>query len=285
MSISQTLSIVDAFAHRHSCRSFSEKDISQDKKQSIQNILSDVNKLQSPFKTSGIEISETGPGLNRFWSTSNESGWLVEKVPSNHKSELMTMIIDASFKMQIAVMKMTQINIGTCWMAGTFNESEAEKRFPGFIIKAVVAFGEERKSKHLMGKIFGMFGGHDKRLKFEQLFYDDDNKRFIKEDDFANKTVSQYPSYMHNFLNALRSGPSPMNAQTWRFVLSGQGKEVHLFDEKNDENSWFTSGIALANLKLLEELRGGSCNFEMKNPTPQNSPLGGKYIATAIYNE
>ena len=267
--MSQTSSIIDAFSNRHSCRSFLKTVLSQEKKHAIQNILSEVNALQNPFKTNGVAISETGPGLNRFRSTSNESGWLVEKISSNHNSDLMNLIIDASFKMQIAVMKLTQNNIGTCWMAGTFNEREAEKRFPGYIVKAVVAFGEENSDKHLMGQLFGMFGGHDKRLSFQQLFYDDDNKRSIKEDDFSDKAVSQYPNYMYNFLNALRSGPSPMNAQTWRFVLSGHGKEVHLFDIKNNENSWFTSGIALANLKLLEDLRGGNCNFEVRNPTPQ----------------
>ena len=170
-------------------------------------------------------------------------------------------------------------------MGGTYNEGEAEERFPDFKVTAVVAFGEE-DTPHLMAKFLKFIGGSDKRLPFQQLFYDNDNKRAITENDFEeNKPegTPSYPSYMKDFLLSLRSGPSALNQQGWRFVLSG--KEVHLFDAKGNAYSCYGSGIALANLHLLGEIRGGSCTIEVRNPAPEPSPLGGTYIATAVYTE
>lgn len=288
MLASKNLSIIEAFSFRHSCRTFQQKELSNDKKEAINNILLEINSVPNPLGSQFVEISQTGPGLSRFGSTSHEVGWLVEKIPKNNdmtKDEEKKFIIDASFKMQLAVMKMSQHQINTCWMAGTFNEGEAEKRFPGYKIAAVVAYGEEKKSKHMMGWLFGLLGGHESRLNFNQLFYDDDIKRELNENDFKSNNSPIYRNYLEDFVTALRSGPSPMNLQTWRFVFSGKGKEVNLFDIKNDQTSWFTSGIALANLFLLAEIKGGSCTVEVKNPVPAVYSFGGKYIATVTYSE
>lgn len=284
MSVSQCPNIIECFANRHSCRSFLSSPFPSEKKEIISKILAEVNSFPNPFGTQGVEISETGPGLSRFGATSNESGWLALKIPIKNdisKEEEQKLIMDASYKMQLSVMKMTENKISSCWMGGTFDENEVERRFPGFKVKAVVAYGEAAQSKHFVGKVLGFFSGHEKRLNFEELFYDESNKKPITEKELNEKNL--YPPYMKDFLTALRSGPSAMNSQTWRFVLNQ--KEVHLFDGKCNEVSPFASGIALANLKLLESIRGGNCQISIQTPPVPASPLGGKYVATVTYVE
>lgn len=294
----EPIGLIEAFKARHSVRSFQKKPFPQQKKQMIAQIVTEANSLDTPFETR-VEISITGPGLGRMGVVSNEAGFLVQKIPLNPEQEdgeekpkeedpkivFKKSIIDVSYKMQVAVMQMTQHHISTVWMAGTYNESEAEERFPGYKITAVVAFGEE-DTPHFMAKVLKFFGNSEKRLPFQQLFFDADNKRQITENDFAENKPDQtpnYPSYLKEFLVALQSGPSAMNQQAWRFVLAG--KEVHLFDVKNSQSSFYGSGIALANLHLLKEIRGDECTIEIRNPAPEVSPLGGTYVATAIYNE
>ena len=184
-------------------------------------------------------------------------------------------------------MKLAQNHINTVWIAGTYNEGEAEKRFQGFKVPAAIAYGIEQSTPHFMGRIIKLFGSSTgKRIPFEQLFYDNDNKRLITEKDFESPTpdnIPSYPSYLKDFLASLRLGPSAVNQQPWRFVLSG--KEVHLFDVKSNNYSAYDIGIALANLHLLGEIRGGNCTFEIRDPAPETSPLNGTYVATAVYQE
>lgn len=176
-------------------------------------------------------------------------------------------------------MKLTQHHIQTVWIAGTYNEGEAEKRFEGFKVPACVAYGEENSSPHFVARMMKLFSSSG-RYPFEKLFYDLDHNKVITEADLAS---SDYPSYFKDFATALRSGPSAVNQQSWRFVISG--KEVHLFDGVNNDYSSYDIGIALANLYLLKEIRGGTCQIEIRNPAPEATPLGGVYVATAVYSE
>lgn len=299
----EPIGLIEAFKARHSVRTFQKKPFPQQKKQMIAQIITEANSLDTPFE-SHVEISITGPGLGRMGAVSNEAGFIVQKIPLNQEEDeeekgktetpkedpkiaLRKAIIDVSFKLQVAVMKMTQHHISTVWMAGTYNEGQAEERFPGFKVTAVVAFGEE-DTPHFMARVIKFFGNSEKRFPFQQLFYDGDNKREITENDFSDNKpegTPSYPSYMKDFLVSLQSGPSAMNQQGWRFVLAGNGKEVHLFDAKGNASSCYGSGIALANLHLLGEIRGGECTIEVRKPSPEVSPLGGTYIATAVYTE
>ena len=88
---------------------------------------------------------------------------------------------------------------------------------------------------------------------------------------------------MKDFLSSVRMSSSALNEQPLKFVLSG--KEVHLFDVKVNSYSQFDIGIALANLHLLKDIRGGICSIEIKNPAPNASPLKGTCIANAVYQE
>lgn len=293
------IDLVEAFKERHSVRTYQGQNLTQQQKDVISQSITEANALETPFHSPGVEVSSTEPGLGRMGFISNEAGWIVEKLPisqdqngSNDQSKEdpkvleRKQIIDVSYIAQHVVMKLAQNHINTVWIAGTYNEGEAEKRFQGFKVPAAVAFGIEQTTPHFMGRIIKFFGAAGKRLPFEELFYDNDNKRAITEKDFESPTpenVPSYPSYLQNFLTSLRLGPSAVNQQPWRFVLSG--KEVHLFDVKNNNYSSYDIGIALANLHLLAEIRGGSCTFEVRDPAPEASPLNGTYVATAVYQE
>lgn len=285
------LSLVEAFKERHSVRTYQGQNLTQEQKEIIAQSITEANSLETPFHSQGVEVSSTEPGLGRMGFISGEAGWIVEKLPITQDQQdndaERKRKIDVSYIAQHVVMKLAQNHINTVWIAGTYNEGEAEKRFQGFKVPAAIAYGIEQSTPHFMGRIIKFFGSSTgKRIPFEQLFYDNDNKRLITEKDFESPTpdnVPSYPSYLKDFLASLRLGPSAVNQQPWRFVLSG--KEVHLFDVKSNNYSTYDIGIALANLHLLGEIRGGNCTFEIRDPAPETSPLNGTYVATAVYQE
>lgn len=195
---------------------------------------------------------------------------------------------EVSFKVQLAVMKLTQQRIQSVWIAGIASE-QLQKQYKKFKwhtkfryyekfnklwkVPAAVAYDEEN-SPHFVAKVMKFFSGTEqKRMKFEELFYDLEKKEPVKEEGLGA---------LNNFATSLKLGPSAMNQQPWRFML--EGKEVHLFNALSNSSSLFDIGIALANLFLLKEIRGGSCEFSVKETSPE-SPLCGKYIMTATYTE
>lgn len=284
------LNIIEAFKERHSIRVFNGQELTEQQQKLVAKCIEEANQLETPFHTPGIELSLSHPGLGLLGVTTKEFGWIVEKIPSKQLQPLNNTteqkpIIDASYIGEHVVMKLAQYHIDTIWIANTYNQKEAERRFPGFKVPSAIAYGIKHTNQQIHGKyrFFGWAPGE--RLPFEQIFYDEINKKTITEKDLETTPgkPSKYPSYFKAFLTSLRSTPSAQNIQPWRFVFTK--KEVHLFDINVNHYSHFDMGIALASLHLLAEIRGGSCKFKVKNPPPPPSPLKGTYIMTAVYNQ
>lgn len=277
----QPLSILDAFQKRFSVRIYTGQQLTGQQTEIIEGIVKEVNNLDTPFHSAGVEISQTGPGLGISYNgldiITNEAGFIVCKIPNNTTIQRSN-IIDLTYIAQHALIKLEQNHIHTIWLAGTYDRKLAEERFKGYLVPSVIAFGPGEASKEENLKLREKMGLKGGRLPFDQLFYDGIKKKNISEND-----LNDYQPLMKDFLTALRSGPSACNFQTWRFVIAG--KEVHLFDAKVDDYSNFDMGIALANLHMLAELRGGKFNLEFRKPAPQGPPSFGEYVATAIYDE
>lgn len=288
------LTILEAFKSRHSIRCYQGENLTEAQKNLVEECISEANTLSTPFRSEGIELSSSTPGLSLLSVIKGEAGWIVEKILKRkrhqpEKNEViddqMKTVIDVAYIGEHVVMKLAQYSIDTIWIADTYNESEAEKRFPGFNVPSAIAFGIKQTKKNPIQRPIRFFGSlPGERLPFENIFYDSVNKRLIYQDDFESKdkkNVPKYPEYMKDFLTALRSSPSAKNIQPWRFVFTK--KEVHLFCVIVNKYSLFDMGIALASLHLLEEIRGGNSSIVFLNPPPQPFPFKATYIATTVY--
>lgn len=293
-TLPEPLSIIEAFKRRHSIRCYQGQNLTQQQKDLVEQCISEANTLETPFHSTGLELSSSEPGLSLLSVIKGEAGWIVEKIlkrkrhqPQTNEviDEQMKHVIDVAYMGEHVVMKLAQYGIDTIWIADTYNEKEAEKRFPGYNVPSAIAFGIKQTTRNPIERPIRFFGSlPGERLPFENIFYDSANKRLIYQEDFKSpppKNTPKYPSYLKDFLTALRSSPSAKNIQPWRFVLSG--KEVHLFCVIVNKYSLFDMGIALASLHLLADLRGGTFSVETRNPAPQAFPFKATYIATTVY--
>ncbi|OHT16543.1 hypothetical protein TRFO_13134 [Tritrichomonas foetus] len=265
------LSLVEAFKARHSCRSF-KGTFPEEKKQILAEIVDDVNKLKTPFG-SHVEIAIHGPGLGKMGFISNETGWLLQKIPNEIMDDVEKRnkaYTDASYLLQHAVMKMTQNRISTVWIAGTFSAKKAQESTPGFSVPAVVAFGEE-STPHLMSKVIKFFSP-GKRFPISDLFFDNVNKTAFNDQSSGQNL---------ELFECVRSGPSAVNHQTWRFVVNENS--IDLFNGKGDAYSIFDMGIAIANLEMICKEIKGKADIIIKEEAPEPSPLGGTYVATVSF--
>lgn len=128
----QPLSLLDAFQKRFSVRIYPGQQLTGQQTEIIERIVKEVNKLDTPFHSAGVEISQTGTGLGISYNgldiITNEAGFIVCKISSN------TTIIDLTYIAQHALIKLEQNHIHTIWLAGTYDRKLAEERFKGYLV-------------------------------------------------------------------------------------------------------------------------------------------------------
>ena len=265
MSEQQELSVIDTFKARKSVRNF-DPGWPQEKQEIVEAIVKEVNEIPAPFGTTGC-IGIHGKGLGTMGFASSEAGWLVIKIPKEVEStpEYPNYLMDATFRGQIAVLRLTQKGIATVWMAGTFSKSKAEQDTPGFKIPCVVAFGLKAENKRFFDKAIGWFGVGQNRLDFSELYYDDEKKQ-----PFTKDNLGKY----ENILSSLRLTPSALNGQPSRLLVNGN--TFTLFDSKPSATSPMDIGIMLGNAYFYA---GGKITYNTKE-TDKVFPKGGKYIAS-----
>ena len=262
-----TLDIISAFKARHSVRTF-QPDFPKDKAELVDSIIKETNLITPPFG-SKVNLQKHEPGLGRFGSISGEAGWIMLVIPKDLQGEeRRKAYIDAGDLGQLAVMKLTQNSIGSVWIGGTYDEAKAEESTPDHQVIAGIPFGIEC-GKHMIAKMLSFFSGSSSRYPVEKLFYNKD-----KNEPFTEENAGEWKE----IIMCLRSGPSALNYQTWRFVI--ENNNVHLYHAPSREASTFDLGIAIANMELLLHDKG----YEIKvlENQPETSPLGGTYQISAV---
>ena len=265
MSEQQELSIIETFKTRKSIRNY-DPNWPQEKQEIVETIIREVNEIPGPFGTNA-SIGIHPKGLGTLGFVSGEAGWILLKIPKEVEStpEYSNYLMDAAFKGENAVLRLTQKGISTVWIGGTFSESKAEQDTPGFKIPCVVAFGMNAGTKRFFDKAMGWFGVGQNRLDFPELFFDDEKKQ-----PFTKESLGKY----ENILSSFRLTPSARNLQPARLLVNGN--TFTLFDSSPSSYTPFDMGIMLGNAYFYS---GGKITYNTKE-IDKVYPKGGKYIAS-----
>jgi nitroreductase len=250
------LALLDAFKARHSIRQFEQGSLDAGKVPAIDSAIAAANGLPTPFGNSG-ELATFPAGLG-LGSITNEIGWIIAKVPRRANSP--QAIIDVSFRLHYALMLLTQAGLGTIWISGTFTPQKAESAHPGFAVPCAIAYGLVPGTKYLKPRA------------------DWTASRKPEAQVIAIPDPTNVIALNASFAAALRSGPSAMNRQPWRFVFIGN--LIHLYNAGTSESANFDMGIALANIRLLAQDEEKSVEF-VAVEDPPGSPIGGQYVVSA----
>ena len=264
--MTQLNSVEEVFSRRHSVRTFREH-FPENKKEIVNRIIEEVNQIPTPFQTTDSKISLHSPGLGSLGFVSKEAGWLLLQVSENSMNYTQS-LMDAAYRGQIAVMKLTENEIGTVWIGGTFSKSQAELDSPGYKVDCVIAFGIEDQPRFLE-KTIKFFGGSSSRKVLSEISYDLINKSPFIEENNNNKFIK--------LLKCLRSGPSAINQQPWRFLIDE--KKIYIFNSSNNNYSICDMGISLANISYFYNTYKENNKFLIENEIPE-SLIGGTYLCT-----
>lgn len=115
------------------------------------------------------------------------------------------------------VLEATRLELGTCWVSGTFDSSAVGRDFdllPGEKVIAVSPLGYPEEKHAFSEKIMSGFAGSRRRKPLEQLI--------------AGSEPNQWPHWAKTAAEAARLAPSALNRQPWLFRFDGSSFTIEV---------------------------------------------------------
>jgi nitroreductase len=253
-------SVQELIKTRTSCRSYIAQPIAIEKQERIKDFL-DAN-LKGPFGSNTRfklisathDDSEQIKQLSTYGFIKGATGFIIGAVDQNSEKNME----DYGYMLEKIVLIATDLDLGTCWLGGTFHKSSFAQKISikeNEILPAVAAIGNRMAKPTALDSVVRWVAGSKNRKAWEELFFMNDFDTPIPQ-----KLVTDYETP----LEMLRLGPSASNKQPWR-IIKEQEKNIFHFFLQRTKNYY-------RNLKLLKwadlqriDMGIAICHFELSS--------------------
>jgi nitroreductase len=265
------MSIIETIQKRRSIRTYTGEELHKEYKTQIKQF---INQLQPPFDIKArielisVNAYEKPIELGTYGWIKGACNYLVlvyEDMPFAETG--------AAYMFEQAILFCTDLNLGTCWLGGSFSRSDFKKQIklqPNERLRIVspVGYGHTSDKKRFVERyIVNADKKHATRKPFGELFFD---KRF--DNPLTEITAGKYCIP----LEMVRLAPSANNMQEWRVLFDEQ--TLHFYKKPYLNFDSIDMGIALCHFELCCRELGIAGKFEMMNDFPANDQL--KYVIT-----
>jgi hypothetical protein len=226
--------IEEIMLKRKSIRTYRDIAIPENEKSRIRDFISQGT--QTPFNSEiRFEMIETGEldrdqirSLGTYGMISGTKYFIAGTVKrdaavNNKISIAKEKFIDYGFALEKIVLFLTDMDLGTCWLGGSFNKAGFTKKINASgneIIPAVTPFGFESEKRTLLDRMVRGVAGSKYRKKWNELFF---------KNDFTTPLPSIETGIYSKPLEMLRIAPSASNKQPWRIIGDKDKKIFHMF--------------------------------------------------------
>lgn len=187
---------------------------------------------------------------------------------------------DLGFCMERVILEATALDLGSCWMAGTFRRSSFAKHMglaAEELLPAISPLGYAAAGQSLIERLMKKGVASQKRKPWNELFFSADGKTPLTE-----KEAGEY----RDALEAVRLGPSATNRQPWRIIKEREGQfRLYLQENRLVNRSMgkvrvqnIDMGIAMCHFELVAREKGLPGKWQ-REPQGENVP-GLSYIAS-----
>ncbi|MDE6268194.1 MAG: nitroreductase family protein [Muribaculaceae bacterium] len=179
-------------------------------------------------------------------------------------------MLTAGYQFEQVVLKAWENGLGTCWIAATFKGTDFEtgEMWPeGEELKIVSPVGVAAK-KSMMEKIARFTVGSQKRKPMDELFFFEDFKHAIPEDNRFREA-----------LEMMRLAPSSTNSQPWRALVAGN--KVHFYAAPKSKLCILDTGIGICHFHETEKYKGTNGEFMHVADAPGGQE-GWQYVTTYV---
>jgi hypothetical protein len=168
-----------------------------------------------------------------------------------------TAFLDYGYLFEKLILELTRLQLGTCWLGGTFDRGEFAKAISlseGHVIPAISPVGIATSSRGLGDRLIRLGAGSKNRLSSSQLFFDKTGTvPLVLEEGHPEASL----------LESIRLGPSASNNQPWRIVADGNLYRFYLCRKPGYQKAFskvdiqmLDIGIAMAHFDLVAEENG-----------------------------
>jgi len=176
--------------------------------------------------------------------------------------------MDLGYCFEKVILKATNLDLGTCWMGGTFKRANFAERInvsEDEIVPAISPVGYARDRRTIREIAVRRFANSNQRKPWEELFFDGDLNTPLSKDSAGLYEVP---------LECVRIGPSASNNQPWRVISQKQQGAFHFYLKRTWGYDKFNGidlqlvdiGIAMCHFELSAREKGLSGIWEVVKP-------------------
>lgn len=190
-------------------------------------------------------------GLGTYGFIDGATGFIVGAVEQGPKA-----LENYGFLMERAILRATDLGLGTCWLGGTFSKSSFARKIglnEGELMPAVAAVGYVVDAGFSKDRIRRMAGSNFRRPPRDLFF----------NGDFSNPLSPADSGAYAGPLEMVRWAPSASNRQPWRIVRTPTGWHFYLARSKNyGKGTLLFSVLRLSDLQRVD-MGIAMCHFEL----------------------
>jgi nitroreductase len=261
--------ITEIIKKRYSCRTYTTTPISHDLQISLKAFLSENRtgpfgaKVRFKLITATAAEQNDLKDLGTYGVIKNAPGFIIGTVKGGSNN-----LEDFGYAMEKNILFATRMELGTCWLGGTFTKSTFADKIsvePDESIPAVTAIGYTAPRKSLIEKSMRLGAGANNRKPWQTLFF---KKMFTQPLSTKNSEKWNLP------LEMVRIGPSASNRQPWRIIKEADSNRFHFYLQRS--KGYQTRNRIFFGLADLQRVDMGiaMCHFEM---TAVDIGLSGKW--------
>lgn len=269
---------------RKSVRSFDKKNLTNKDLEEIKKYIKEIEDNDSPFKADiHIHLLETkklsdNQKLGTYGVIHGATTFLGVTVK---KTDNMMEAIGYNFEKLILLL--TNMGIGTCWLAGTFNREQFESNMKiekNEIFPIVCPIGYPADKKTFIESVFRSVGKSDQRKEWDKIFFENDFNTPLNRDDIGDYVLA---------LEMLRLAPSAANKQPWRILY--KNGNYHFYKEVNPNNKYpydlqrLDVGIGACHFHLTCIEKGLRGEFQVLKNIDEETPKNLEYLFSWVVNK
>ena len=249
--------ITDIIQQRFSCRNYLETPLDAARQQTLLDFLAPLRTgpLGTPLRFDLVAATqqdrEALKGLGTYGFIKGECGFLVGAVQHAEKD-----LEDFGYVMEQAVLKATDLGLGTCWLGGSFTRSSFARNITATEneqIPAVASIGYIEDLEQARNNFIRLQVRGNQRLPWEQLFFQQKFGAALSHAEAGEYAVT---------LEMVRWGPSASNKQPWRIVRDNHTWHFYMQRTKGYRDNLFSKVMSIADLQRVD-LGIALCHFEL----------------------
>jgi len=269
--------MLEAMNKRISVRTYAEEEPSRSLMESLERIIAKERKgpFGNRFRFTLIRVN--GETLREIGKLTSYG--MIKKAPlyfGGYCDKNDRAIIDYGYCFAEAVLALTSLGLGTCWLGGSFDRGQVARILDlseGTFIPAISPIGLSAERKSITETLSRFVAGAKKRKPPSKIFFS-----WGEEGELVPENLESFPAPVDEVLDAVRFAPSTANKQPWRIVRQGDLYHLYCDPDKTYERLFrsfkmqlLDMGIALCHfLKASEELRWKG-KFSYSDPHRENS--------------